>query len=51
MATVSGGYRLLNDDELLALLADKPAVLIRTGPHTEELVFGNPEDRQRLLAN
>jgi hypothetical protein len=51
IATVSGGYHVINDDELLALLADKPAVLIRTGPQTEELVFANPEDRQKLLAN
>jgi hypothetical protein len=51
IATVSGGYRVINDDELLALLADKPAVLIRTGPQTEELVFANPEDQKKLLAN
>lgn len=50
VATVSGGFRLINDDELLALLADKPAVLIRTGPHSEELVFANPEDQKKLLA-
>src|SRR5450631_4116512 len=42
IATVSGGFRLINDDQLLALLADKPAALIRTGPHSEELVFANP---------
>ena len=49
VATVSGGFRLINDDELLALLADKPAALIRTGPHSEELVFANPEDQKKLL--
>jgi hypothetical protein len=49
VATASGGFRLINDDELLALLADKPAVLIRTGPHSEELVFANPEDQKKLL--
>jgi hypothetical protein len=49
VATVSGGFRLINDDQLLALLADKPAVLIRTGPHSEELVFANPEDQKKLL--
>ena len=48
VATVSGGFRLINDDELLALLADKPAVLIRTGPHSEELVFANAEDQKAL---
>jgi hypothetical protein len=50
VATFTGGYRLINDDELLAMLADKPAVLIRTGPGSEELVFANPEDRKKLLA-
>ena len=49
IATVSGGFRLINDDQLLALLADKPAALIRTGPHSEELVFANPEDQKKLL--
>ena len=49
VVTTSGGFRLINDDELLALLADKPAVLIRTGPHSEELVFANPEDQKQLL--
>jgi hypothetical protein len=50
-ATTSGGFRLINDDELLALLADKPAVLIRTGPHSEELVFANPEDQKVFPLN
>ena len=49
VATTGGGFRLINDDELLALLADKPAVLIRIGPHSEELVFVNPEDQKKLL--
>jgi hypothetical protein len=51
VATGSGGYRLINDNELLALLADKPAILIRTGPNTEELVFANPEDQKYFHAN
>jgi hypothetical protein len=51
ITTTTGGFRLINDNELLALLADKPAALIRTGPHSEELVFANPEDRKKLLAN
>jgi hypothetical protein len=51
VATVSGGFRLINDDELLALLADKPAILIRTGPHSEELVFANPEDQKSFPLN
>jgi hypothetical protein len=49
VATVSDGFRLINDNELLALLADKPAVLIRTGPNSEELVFANPEDQKGFL--
>lgn len=51
VATISGGFRLINDDELLSLLADKPAVLIRTGPHSEELVFANPEDQNGFPLN
>ena len=49
VATVSGGFRIINDNELLALLADKPAVLIRTGPNSEELVFANPADQKKFL--
>ena len=51
VSTASGGFRLINDDQLLALLADKPAVLIRTGPHSEELVFANPEDQRGFTLN
>ena len=51
VATVSGGVRSINDDELLAMLAGKPAVLIRTGPHSEELVFASPDDRKLLQPN
>lgn len=49
ITTTTGGFRLINDDQLLALLADKPAVLIRTGPHSEELVFANPDDQKKYL--
>jgi hypothetical protein len=51
IATRGGGYHLINDDQLLALLAGSPAALIRTGLDSEELVFANPEDRRRLLGN
>jgi hypothetical protein len=44
--TSSGNYRIINDDQLLALIGPRPAVLIRTGPHTEELVFANAEDQK-----
>jgi hypothetical protein len=49
IVTTTGGFHLINDEELLALLADKPAVLIRTGPNSEELVFANPEDQKKFL--
>ncbi|HEX3720923.1 MAG TPA: hypothetical protein VH595_23475 [Verrucomicrobiae bacterium] len=51
VATANGGYRQIDDHELLALLSGRPAVLIRTGPHSEELVFASPEDRKSVLAN
>jgi hypothetical protein len=49
--TRSGNYRVINDDELLALVASHPAVLIRTGPHSEELVFANPKDQKGFPLN
>jgi hypothetical protein len=51
IATVSGEFHSINDDDLLAMLADKPAVLIRTGPHSEELVFASPDDQKLLQPN
>jgi hypothetical protein len=39
VATGSGGFRFINDSQLLALVGPKPAILIRTGPDSEELVF------------
>ena len=49
--TSSGNYHMLNDTELLALVASHPAVLIRTGPQSEELVFANPEDAKGFPLN
>jgi hypothetical protein len=49
--TRSGNYQELTDAELLALVASHPAVLIRTGPHSEELVFANPEDQKGFPLN
>lgn len=49
VATTSGGFLFINDEQLLALLGDRPAILIRIGPDKEELVFANPED-QKLLS-
>jgi hypothetical protein len=51
IATTGGEFRQINDGELLALVSGKPAVLIRTGPHSEELVFANPEDQKGFLKN
>jgi hypothetical protein len=31
---------------LLALLGNRPVILIRTGPNSEELVFADPEDQK-----
>ena len=39
--TTGGLYRVLGDDELLAL-APLPAALVRRGPHEVELVFVSP---------
>jgi hypothetical protein len=49
--TRTGNYRVINDDELLALLGTHPAVLIRTGPHSEELVFADPKDQTGFPLN
>lgn len=51
IATTRGNFRRINDAELLALVAGNPAILIRTGPDSEELVFANPEDRKGFPAN
>jgi hypothetical protein len=47
----SGGIREINDNELLALIGSKPAVLIRFGPDSERLVFANPEDEKGFPVN
>lgn len=44
--TQSGGYCMVSDEELLALVASHPAVLIRTKEHSEKLVFVNPKDEK-----
>jgi len=36
---VAGSLRVINDDELLALAAPRLPALVRTGPHTQELIF------------
>ena len=44
--TSNGNYHVIDDERLLALVGRRPAILIRTGPHSEELVFANPEDQK-----
>lgn len=51
VTTISGGYREVTDDQLLSLLAGRPALLVRTGPHSEGLVFANPRDQEGFPAN
>lgn len=46
-----GNYRLINDQELLALVAAHHAALVRTGPNSEKLIFANPQDAKAFLAN
>jgi len=44
--TSSGNFRVINDDELLALISPRPAALVHFGPHSEQLVFANPADEK-----
>ncbi len=39
----SGEFRIIDDDELLSLLAPRPAMLVRIGPNAEELVFADTD--------
>ena len=50
-ANGAGEFREINDDQLLALTGQKPVILIRTGPDSEELVFVNPADRRGFPVN
>jgi len=49
--TSTGNFKLIDDDQLLALLAAHPAVLVRTGPHSEQLIFANPQDAKGFPLN
>ena len=49
--TGSGQYRVIDDNQLLALLNSHPALLVRTGPHSERLIFTNPEDETGFNVN
>jgi hypothetical protein len=50
-ASSSATPREINDSELLALVGQKPAALVRLGPHLAELVFVNQEDKDELFRN
>jgi hypothetical protein len=47
----SGEFREIDDDDLLALVAPRPAALIRFGPHSAELILVNPEDQKGFPVN
>jgi hypothetical protein len=47
----SGGFRRLNDDELLALVAPRPAALVRVGPDSSKLIFLDPDDQKDFPLN
>lgn len=49
--TTMGDYHSINDEQLLALMAAHPAMLVRTGPHSEELFFVNPQDAKGFPLN
>lgn len=41
--TTAGNFQFINDNELLAMLNPGAAILVRTGPQSQELVFANSE--------
>ncbi len=49
--TKPGNFRRINDAELLALVANRPAILIRTGPNSEKLIFANPAEEGNARVN
>lgn len=49
--TSHDAVRIINDDELLALVASRPAMLVRLAPGFERLVFANPEDEKGFPLN
>jgi hypothetical protein len=49
--TGSADYRVIDDNQLLALLTSHPALLVRTGSHSQRLIFANPEDEKGFPAN
>lgn len=51
VATSAGNFRMITDEELLALVAAHPAVLVRTSRNSEQLIFVKPEDEKAFLFN
>ena len=47
----SGRFGVINDDQLLGLVAPRSAVLVRRGAGSEELVFVNPKDEKGFPVN
>jgi hypothetical protein len=45
------GFRQINDDELLALVGQRPGASICTRTHSEELFFANLEDQKGFPLN
>jgi hypothetical protein len=45
-AAGKGGFREIGDEDLLALAAPNPVVLVRHGPHLAELVFAKPMSQE-----
>lgn len=45
------GFRLINDDELMALAAPRVAVLMRLGPDSQRLIFADGKDVTDLRPN
>ena len=43
--SIKDPFQEINDEQLLALAAGRPAALVRQGPHQAELLFLNPEDK------
>jgi hypothetical protein len=48
IASSNQGYHVINDSELLALIAPTPALLIRLGPGSEELILADGRPLQAI---
>jgi hypothetical protein len=49
VGTARSAFHVIGDRELLALASPRPAILIRSGPSSEELEFANAEDQEAGL--